>query len=330
MIATKFAVDLARFRDRVLGTRLPITSIDACRALATPPAMLSLGLALSSVSYAQSMEEGSLRQSLDLRLDVSYMYDTNVNRAPNGQQRLTDQFYSLNATAGGLTLPLNTSTRLVLDGAVGGDMTRFFPKLGRVFGEFGAALQYRKSADFYDPTFSLFGRITPEHFGSSQRRGYQYSVGVSALQPVTDRINWFGVLAHHERNANSSVFDANDNSAQVTLDYSIGPHGTFYLTGEYRRGDVVSTGPESLVNLDIAKVFVQDDAYTNPQLISYRFEAKSYITMLGYNMPVGPSGSLDFSWRWAQSTPTQSAGFPGAETPRYVDNQFMILYAMRF
>jgi len=260
-------------------------------------------------------------------MDLGYMYDNNVNRAANGQERLTDQFYNLNATAS-RSFPINETSRVLLDGGIGGDLARFFPKLGRVFGEIGAALQYRKSAEFYAPTLSLFGRVSAEHFGSEQRSGYRYSVGVSVLQPITDRINLFGVVAHNGRNANNSVFDANDNSIQLSLNYSLVAHGAVYLNGEYRAGNVVSTGPESLVNLDIAQVFVADDAYTNPQLISYRFNARTVITTLGYNLPFGSSGSLDVSWRWAQSTPTQKPDFQG--TPRYVDNQFMIAYLRRF
>jgi hypothetical protein len=290
---------------------------------------LFLLLWLGSVAHAQSVADGAADNPFDIRVDAGYMYDNNVNRAPNGQERLTDQFYSLNATAS-RSFPINETTRVVLGGVIGGDLTRFFPKLGRVFGEIEATVQYRKSAEFYAPTLSLFGRASAEDFGSDQRSGYRYSVGISVLQPITDRINLFAVLAHNGRNANSSVFDANDNSVQFSLDYSVAPHGTLYLSGEYRVGNVVSTGPESLVNLDIAQVFVADDAYTNPQLISYRFDARTVITTLGYNLPLGSSGSLDVSWRWAQSTPTQSTNLQGAGTPRYVDNQFMIVYLKRF
>jgi len=284
---------------------------------------------LCSVAHAQSAEDVISDSPFGARIDAGYMYDTNVNRAPNGQQRLTDQFYSLNASAS-RSFSVNANSRIVLNGLFGGDMTRFFPKLGRVFGEVGAAFEYRKSADFYAPTLSLFARGTAEHFGSEQRSGYRYSVGVSALQPITDRIDLFAVLAHSGRNANSSVFDANDNSVQLSLEYSLPSNGTLYLIGEYRKGNVVSTGPQSLVNLDIAQVFVADDAYTNPQLIAYRFDARTVIATLGYNLPFGSYGSVDLSWRWAQATPTQSPNFPGASTPRYVDNQFLVVYLKRF
>jgi hypothetical protein len=304
----------------------------ACQTAGVPAALWTAIvplLWLCSVAHAQSAEDVTSDSPFGVRVDAGYMYDNNVNRAPNGQQRLTDQFYSLNASSS-RSLPINATSRIVLNGVLGGDLTRFFPKLGRIFGEVGAAFEYRKSAEFYAPTLSLFGRGSAEHFGSEQRSGSRYSVGISALQPITDRIDLFGVLAHSGRNANSSVFDANDNSVQLSLEYSVPSHGTLYLIGEYRLGNVVSTGPQSLVNLDIAQVFAADDAYTNPQLISYRFDARTVIATLGYNLPFESNGSLDLSWRWAQSTPTQSPNFPGASTPRYVDNQFMVVFLKRF
>jgi hypothetical protein len=309
--------------------RPPARAKDLRRSPVSSRAGLLVAIGAASIASAQTPAAGPLGIDLDVRADASFTYDTNVNRAPNGQQRLTDQFYAANLTASH-NFPLTASTRILVDGVVGGDLTRFYPKLGRVFGEVQGVLQYRESAAFSAPTFSLFGRGSADHFGSDQRSGYRYSVGASIVQPVTDRINLTGVLAHTGRNANSAVFDSSDNSVQLGLDYSVGPHGTLYLTGQYRWGDVVSTGQESLANLDIAKVFVPDDAYTNPQLFSYRFDARTVIATLGYNLPVESRGALDFSWTWAQSTPTQSPGFPGAGTPRYVDNQLMVVFVWRF
>ena len=305
--------------------------IDRCAAVAMPPFRLSLVIALLSpvlVANAQSLPgDPSSNPFDDIRLDAAYTYDNNVNRAQNGQGRLAEQFFSLNATKS-MLFPIDATSRVLLDIGVGGDLTRSFPKLGRLFGEIVPTFRYRKSAAFSSPTFDLFCRVAADRFGSSQRSGYRYSIGVSILQPVTDRIDVFGSLAQNWRNANSRVFDGRDWSVQLSVDYSFAPHGTLYLSGEYRRGDVVSTGPESLVNLDLAKVFVADDAYTNPQLVSYRFEANTVIGTLGYNLPLGQGGALDLSWKIARSTPTHGTSFAG--TPHYVDNQFTLVYSKRF
>ena len=299
-------------------------------SISAPPWTLFLFLlGFSSQGYAQSIENGSLDKPLDIRIDAGYTYDGNVTRAPNFADKRSEQFYSLNAGKS-LIFPVAASSRFVLDGSVGGEVTRFFPKLGRVFGELQGELQYRKSADFYSPTFAVFGRASAEHYGSGLRSGYRYLAGISVRQTVTDRVSVFAAVAHTRRNANSGVFDSNDNSVQVNVDYTLGAHGTLYLAGDYRVGDVVSTGSLSLVNLDVAKVFVLDDAFTNPQLISYRFDSRAVVTTLGYNFPVDSSSSFDLSWRWEHSEATHQASFPGAGTTRYSDNQFGIVYLRRF
>lgn len=303
-----------------------------CAALARPVIRLATFVVACSLpaAHGQSLPGGPSSNPLDdIRLQAGYRYDNNVNRAPNGEERLAEQFFTLNATQR-ILFPIDSPnpSRVLLDLKVGGDLTRSFPKLGRVFGEIQPSFQYRKSADFYSPTVGVAVRMAADHFGSSQRSGYRYSAEVSILQPVTDRMNLFGSLAENWRNANSRVFDGRDTSVQVTADYRFDSGGRLYAGGEYRRGDVVSTGPESLANLDLAKVFVADDAYTNPQLFSYRFDANTVIGTLGYNLPLGRTSALDVSWRIAQSTPTHGIAFAG--TSHYVDNQFMVVYSLRF
>jgi hypothetical protein len=316
---------------RLLRFAPPACRNARCAALAKPAIRLAIFAACSPplAAHAQSLPGGPSNNPLDdIRLQAGYRYDNNVNRAPNGEERLSEQFFTLNATQR-ILFPIDSPSpsRVLLDVKVGGDLTRSFPKLGRVFGEIQPSFQYRKSADFYSPTIGVAVRMAADHFGSSQRSGYRYSAEVSILQPVTDRMNLFGSLAENWRNANSRVFDGRDTSVQVTADYRF-DSGRLYVGGEYRRGDVVSTGPESLVNLDLAKVFVADDAYTNPQLFSYRFDANTVIGTLGYNLPLGRTSALDVSWKIAQSTPTHGVGFAG--TSHYVDNQFMVVYSLRF
>ena len=92
----------------------------------------------------------------------------------------------------------------------------------------------------------------------------------------------------------------------------------------------MSTGQKNLTILDIAQVFVEDDVFTSPQMIDYRFAADSVLTTLAYNLPVTQRSSLEFSWRRVQSTSTERASFPGGGTLHYVDNQFAFVFLARF
>ena len=110
---------------------------------------------------------------------------TTTSTAPNGEERLAEQFYTLNATQR-ILFPIDSPnpSRVLLDLKVGGDLTRSFPKLGRVFGEIQPSFQYRKSADFYSPTVVVFAfRMGADHFGSSPARSSRYSAEVSICSP---------------------------------------------------------------------------------------------------------------------------------------------------
>jgi hypothetical protein len=297
----------------------------------TAPIFVAAGLAfgLDAATAAQPEPGVASGKPLDISVTAGYTYDDNVTRAPSGPDKLSDQFYSLGADKR-FEIAVNAHTQLVVDAIVGGALARTYAGLGNVFGQVQGELQYRGSAAFDAPTLALFGRAVAEHYGSHLRSGYRYSAGVSALQPVTDRITLFGALAHHWRYANSAVFSTRENAALLNVDYSVTPHGTIYLTGEYRSGTVVSTGQPTLEILDVAQLFVKDDVFTSPQMLSYRFEARTVLTTLGYNLPIGRSSSFDFSWKRVQSTSSETASFPGGGALRYVDNQFTVAYLVRF
>jgi len=70
---------------------------------------------------------------------------------------------------------------------------------------------------------------------------------------------------------------------------------------------------------------VLDDAFPGKQLFAYRSDARTWISTVGYNLPLGQQTSIDISWRRVQSTPTAQLGFEVQGSLRYVDNQYSIV-----
>ena len=139
----------------------------------------------------------------------------------------------------------------------------------------------------------------------------------------------FAALASNQRAATSAVFRTADTSLRFNVDYSMRNNATLYLSGEYRDGDIVSTGRSSLENITLAKVLVQDDAYAGGQFFSYRFGGSTVLATVGYNIGLGAKDSMDFSWRYVQSTPTLRPSW--ATSPlSYTTNQLSASYLMRF
>ena len=316
MAGNKQILDQSREDILIFFTRHVELSI--ARACACAGLMLLYG-------SAQADQAGYVK-SLDIRADAGFMYDDNVTRANTPADKLSDRSYSAN-----LSLPytqlLTEHTRLRATALVGGERFITYKGLSRAIGGGSAEYQYRSSSEFSTPTFSLFARVFGEQYESKLRDGWHYSAGASMLQPVTDRIQLFGALAHNQRRANSEVFDTTDNSARLNLDYIVTSSGTLYLSGDYHRGDVVSTGHPSLGLIDIAKVFAADDVF--PGLDSYRFAGSSLISTLGYNIGFGSSHSLDISWRRITSTSSLQPGY-AASSASYVDNQYLIAYLVNF
>jgi hypothetical protein len=125
------------------------------------------------------------------------------------------------------------------------------------------------------------------------------------------------------------VFDNKFVGFRLNADYQWNQNDTLYLTDEFRKGHSVSSGSGSLEDLAVAQFFVEDDAYPNRGFNAYRFEGKTWISTIGYNMGFGPRHALDLSWRRAQSTPDKRPSF--ATSPKsYIADQYSIVYLIRF
>jgi hypothetical protein len=264
-----------------------------------------------------------------VQIELGYTYDDNVTLGRAHDEILWDQSLGLNLSAGG-HLRIGDNTRLVLNGLLSGDKFSNYDGLSKLSGGLEAELQYRQSGAFDAFTFAAFARGWLDNYASHLRDGSHYSFGVNARGALTDRIGIFGEVAWNRRHAQSEVWDLTDWSGRVNLDYSLRSWGTLYLTGEYRRGDVVSDGFATLVNVSLAKVFVLDDAFPDKQLFAYRSEARTWLSTVGYNLPLGNRTSLDLSWRRVQSTPTAHLDFDVQGSLRYVDNQYSIVLLKLF
>jgi len=289
-----------------------------------------LNLAIPTASTAQATAGDSPWSILNrAQIDLGYTYDDNVTRGRVANEILSDQLLGLNLSAGG-AVRINDNTRVVVTGMLNGEKFNNYNGLSNLSGGLQAELQYRQSAAFDAVTFGAFARGWLDNYASHLRDGSHFALGVNAQGALTDRIGVYGELAWNRRHAQSEVWDLSYYSARLNLDYSLGRGGTVYLAGEYRRGDSVSDGRPTLVNVRLAQVFVLDDAFPGKQLYAYRYDARTWISTVGYNLPLNPRASIDISWRRAQGTPTGQLDFDVQGSLRYVDNQYSVFLLMVF
>jgi len=264
-----------------------------------------------------------------INVDAGYAWDDNVSRGRVGSEIKGDSIFSigLNSTR---SFSLNANSRFVLTGLASGEKLDRYQGLGRFSAGAQGEVQYRTSGAFDAYTFAFVGRALYEQYESSLRDGARYFAGVNMRRSLTDRIDLFAEVGANARNGKSDVFRWRDWSAKVNLDWTPpNVKGVMYLTGEYRRGDTAATGVGSLENLAVAEVFAPDDAF-GPGFFAYRFDARTLMGTVGFNHPLGPRDSVDLSWRRVEVTPQKRPSFDFDGPWRYIDNQYSIVYLMRF
>jgi hypothetical protein len=304
----------------MMGSTVPCAMEHGSRPLAT---WLFAALATASVgSWAQTSP------GWGLLLDTAVVYDNNITRAKSATDQLQDSALTANLSKNHV-IGLGPTSRLVLAGVLGGERFQAYSKLSHLDLGLEAEWQYRESSDFFAPTVGVFAKYKLEDYESDVRDGQRLGLGLSLTQPLTDRITLFAALSSNQRFATSKVFSTTDAAVRFNLDYALGARKTLYLGGEYRNGDVVSTGRASLENVTISKVFVQDDAFSGGQFFSYKVEGATWLTTVGYNQALGPRQAIDFSWRHVESTPSLRPSW-ATSARSYVSDQVFATYLLRF
>lgn len=271
----------------------------------------------------------SMPLAIPVDVDGGMLWDSNIGRGRLPDEVRSDRIYTLDATRT-YEFPLSAHTRLLATANLEVDKPHTYTGFGRFAAGGKAEYQYRASGDFDATTWGAYARGTYDKFESNLRTGPSYAVGVNARRSLTDRIDLFADVSLLRRYGRSSVFETRETAARFNLDYSFGRKGTAYLSGEYRKGDAVSTGFPSLANLALADVAVQDDAFDGGEFFSYRFDARTVLGTLGFNMPLGARDSIDLSVRRVQTTPTLRPAFDDGTRMRYIVNQYSLLYLLRF
>ena len=173
----------------------------------------------------------------------------------------------------------------------------------------------------------MVGRGAVENFGSDLRDGVRLGAGGAVWLPLTHRIEMNASLMREARNAKSAVFDGQNAVLRAGLDYNMLSSSVAYVEGEWRTGDLTSTGRPSLSNLAIARSFVSDDAFTGGSLTAYRFDGRSSLYTIGLYVPLGGRDALDISWRRVNAAPDV---VPITGPIRYRVNQLSIVYQQNF
>jgi outer membrane autotransporter protein len=265
--------------------------------------------------------------ALDLTFDAGLTWDDNIARGKDARDRLADVIQRAGVSHDRV-FDLAATTQAVLTFSLSAEALRRHSALSRASAEVLAQWRYRSSAAFGAPTTVAFASAAYDDWRSPLRDGARYALGASLRLPLTDSVSAAGTLAHNIRRARSAVFDLDDSSLRLNLDYQASERSLYYGSVEARSGDIVSSGRPSLDNLGLTERFVEDDAFGERDYLSYRFKARVGVLRLGANWRMGPASSLDLSWSRSVARPHDD--LPVLDTPSYFAGQVRMVYLVRY
>jgi hypothetical protein len=279
--------------------------------------LLLLPLSISAMVSATSF---AAPPALRFDSEVAYTVDDNVSRAERDWEIEKDSFFSVAVGANHL-MPLSPTSRITFRGVVRGEFYSEFDGLSNTTATLTTTYHYRASGTFLEPTYAAFLKLGVAEYDSELRDSNLYSIGVSMRKAFTDRISFAGSLSHNARESDSTVFDTNENSLLLNLDYELGSRSTTYLTYNYLVGDITSSSAGWLELVNAVDAINAEDVFEN--WFAYRVDGTTHVFTLGTNFRFNEKHSLDFSARWVDS---EASSAPVT----YKRTQFSAAYLARF
>ena len=283
----------------------------------------AIGLAAGTMAIADPDTKG-------VQIEVAYTRDSNIARVRKEDNRLSDNVLSVDASKQFIRQP-SDHTEVLAAIVAGGERFQDFDGLSNAF--IGLQLDglYRSSGALSVPTYRAFLHATQVNYRSDIRDGYRITTGLSVQRYYEDQLKLIAELAYNARHGRDEVFNTRDVSVRGIAEYQVSLRTAFYVIGEYRDGDVVSSAAPSLAYVDLADAIALDDAFPGKGWYAYRFGARTYAATLGLNVTLGTSQALDLSVRTTKSVAKDNLGSAFQwEHPTYLDNQVSLAYLIRF
>ena len=156
------------------------------------------------------------------------------------------------------------------------------------------------SSRFGAPWFSLDANYGVIEFVSTQRDSNILSATATMGLQIDDVTSMRLGLSYRDRDAESSVFDTENSSFFINMDWSITSRDIVYITYKIETGDTFSSATMvGLPVIDASSAIVDDDVFTDKR--TYRLDATTQFITLGYNLIKNLHSSFDFSARYLES-----------------------------
>jgi len=265
-----------------------------------------------SVLLLFSFSTASLAAGAPVKTDVSagYTYDDNVTRAEFDNDIETDSI--LNVEAGATyNIPFNDKSYFSIKGTLEANKYLDFSKLSNT--RFGLHGSYHLRPFGGYTAMRYLARISYERcmYDSELRDGSATYFQLGLSKRLTDLLAIRAGYIKEKIDADSIVFDADNNRFYADADYRLNKKNTLYATLGYLDGDLVTTA-RSGIGITY-KYWVVDDAFTDlsPLRWAYKLQGTATTIRLGDNFVIDSKQALDGSVLYYDSESDEGSTYSG-------------------
>jgi hypothetical protein len=231
-----------------------------------------------------------------LKLDVSagFTYDDNVTRAQYDNDIESDYYLSA-GTSIAYSLPATDNSYFSLKGSAVTQQYDEYDKLSNTRLGAYASFHIKPFHGFTASVFSAEAAYIERMYKSDQRDGSETQLRLGFAKKLTDRLSLNGGYIKQDIDANSDVFDADNNRFYLDTELVTSSKNVVYLTLGYLDGNMVTTARGGLgIDYDI---WVVDDAFTelSPLRWAYKLSGTAMTYRLGDVYVFNRNHSIDGS-----------------------------------
>lgn len=246
--------------------------------------------------------------------DVSFGFDSNLSKAEEAQNIISDRFIKAEAHAVVKT-EITFNKAIILDAGLAYKAFEFTPSLNQMELTINAIYRWQNEFKYRSPWFQVMLSNQVLELDANQRDSNVYTVQAMSSARLTTQITWLLGIEHKQRNSNGRVFDTQKNRIFGNLDYKLKGKGTVYGGMSYIDGDIISSAQNQYCNglvatsvyglIVVSDEIEADSAFNNDYCgnwISYRLPAKTVTLTSGLNYPINHRSAADISWLYANIT----------------------------
>jgi len=247
-----------------------------------------------------------------LKTDISagYTYDDNVTRAENDNDIEKDNILNLDASAR-YNIPFNQKSYFSIKGTLELNKYLDFDKLSNnrlgIYGSY----HFRPFSGYTASRFFASAGYEKRLYKSDLRDGSATTLQLGLSKRLTDTVQLFAGYIKEDIDANSIVFDADNDRLYLDLDFRINQKNTLYTSLGYLDGGLVTTARGGLgITYDY---WVVDDAFTEltPLRWAYKQTGTATTIRLGNNYSFTAKQALDGSLLYYDSESDTGVKYSG-------------------